>query len=87
MIEKGIRGGISMISTGYGKSINRYMGTKYDASKQSKYITYLDANNLYGWVMSDLLPTDGFKWMNEEELGKWRNYPCILEVDLECPEE
>ena len=37
--------------------------------------------------MSKPLPTGGFEWMNEEELGKWRNYPCILEVDLEYPEE
>ena len=87
MIEKCIRGGISMISNRYGKSNNRYMGTKYDASKPSKYITYLDANNLYGWAMSNPLPTDGFKWINKEELEKWRNYPCILEVDLQYPEE
>ena len=48
MIEKGIRGGVSMISSRYGKSNNRYMGDRYDASKSAKYITYLDTNNLYG---------------------------------------
>ena len=74
MIERGIRGGISMIINRYGKSNNRCMGIKYDASKPSKYITYLDANNLYGWAMSNPLPIDGFEWMNKEELEKWRNY-------------
>ena len=61
MMEKGIRGGVSTISNRYGKSNNRYMGDKYDASKATKYITYLDANNLYGWAMSKPLPTHGFK--------------------------
>ena len=26
-----------------------------DSGKESKYITYLDANNLYGWEMSQYL--------------------------------
>ena len=33
----------------------------YDNSKPSKYITYLDINNLYGWEMSQYLPYSGFK--------------------------
>ena len=33
------------------------------------------------------LPTKGFKWMTEEELQDWKNYTCILEVDLEYPKE
>ena len=85
MFEKGIRGGVSMISNRYGKSNNRYMGNRYDASKPTKYITYLDANNLYGWAMSKPLPTHGFKWMEPNELENWRNYSCVLEVDLEYP--
>ena len=85
MVEKGIRGGVSMISYRYGKSNNKYMGTKYDAKEPSTYITYLDANNLYGWVMSKPLPTHGFKWMKAGQLEYWRNHSCILEVDLEYP--
>ena len=85
MVEKGIRGGVSMISNRYGKSNNRYMGNRYDASKATKYITYLDANNLYGWAMSKPLPTHGFKWMKESELETWENYSCFMEVDLEYP--
>ena len=36
--------------------------------------------------MSKPLPVKDFKWMNEEELQDWKNIPCILEVDLEYPE-
>ena len=46
MIEKGIRGGISMISKRHGKANNKIMGEEYDPSQPSKYITYVDANNL-----------------------------------------
>ena len=83
MVEKGIRGGVSMISNRYGKSNNEYMDDRYDASKPTKYITYLDANNLYGWAMSKPLPTHVFKWMELSELENWENHSCILEVDLE----
>ena len=63
-----------------------YMSDDYDSSKPSKYIQYFGANNLYGWAMLKPLPTHGFKWMNEEELENWRSFSCILEVDLEYPE-
>ena len=85
MVEKGIRGGVSMVSTRYSKANNKYMGDKFNLSEPSKYIQYLDANNLYGAVMSKKLPTHGFKWMNDRELIAWRKIPCILEVDLEYP--
>ena len=85
MVEKGIRGGVSMVSNRYGKANNKYMGDKFVVSEISKYIMYLDANNLYGWAMSKPLPTHGFKWMKDNELEKWENYSCILEVDLEYP--
>ena len=86
MVEKGIRGGISIISNRYGKANNKYMGDKFNFNKPSKYIQYLDANNLYGWAMSKPLPTHGFKWMKANELETWENYSCILEVDLEYPQ-
>ena len=55
-IEKGIRGGTSYIASRFGEANNKYMKS-YDKTKPSKYITYLDANNLYGWAMSQHLPT------------------------------
>ena len=91
-IEKGLRGGISYIANRYGKANNKYM-KKYNKNEPSKYITYLDANNLYGWAMSKYLPTGGFKWLQQIEglnLNQYKedsNKGLILEVDLEYPEE
>ena len=95
MFEKGIRGGISIISNRYGEANNKYM-KGYNKNKPSKYLMYLDANNLYGCAMSEKLPTHGFKWLSSGEMEKlfnnqivqiWEKIPCILEVDLEYPEE
>ena len=86
MIENGIRGGISMISHRHSIANNKYM-EKYDPTKKSKYIMYLDANNLYGHAMAQPLPTDGFRWMDLDELENWKDMPSILEVDLEYPTE
>ena len=87
MVEKGIRGGVSMVSNIYGKANNKYMGDKFNSNEPSKYIQYLDANNLYGWAMSKPLPTHGFKWMKTSELETWDLHSCILEVDLDYPKE
>jgi hypothetical protein len=67
MVEKGIRGGISVISNRYSVANNKYMGPSYDETKPSKFITYLDANNLYGWAMCQPLPTSDFKWIDPED--------------------
>ena len=90
-IEKGMRGGISYIANRYGKANNKYM-KNYNPEEASKYIMYLDANNLYGWAMSQYLPTGEFKWLTEEEvdLSKYNDESekgLVLEVDLEYPEE
>ena len=93
MFEKGIRGGISIISNRYGRANNKYMQKGYNKNIPSKYLMLLDENNLYGCGMSMKLPTHGFKWLTGGEMEK--NYenrhnlnkiPCILEVDLEYPE-
>ena len=52
MIESGIRGGIATISQRHAKTNNEYMETEFDPAEESKFISYLDANNLYGWEMS-----------------------------------
>ena len=85
LFQRGIRGGISMISNRYGTANNKYMGDSYDPSKPSKFIQYLDANNLYGWAMCKPLPVREFRWMTEDELSNWKSIPCILEVDLDYP--
>ena len=59
-IEKGMRGGISYIAKRHSKANNKYMEC-YDSSEKSKHITYLDANNLYGWKMSQYLLYSGLK--------------------------
>ena len=68
-IEKGLRGGVSYIANRYGKANNKYM-KEYDEKAPSKYIMYLDANNLYGWAMSQYLPTGNFKWLSQKQIEK-----------------
>ena len=63
------------------------MGTEFDPTKFSKFISYLDATNLHGWEMSKQLPTSEFEWMTDSELHDWKHPRCILEVDLEYPEK
>ena len=85
MIESGIRGGIATISHRHAKVNKKYMGTEFDPAKESKFISYLDGNNLYGLAMSKQLSTSGFKWMADSELDDWKHLSCFLEVDLEYP--
>ena len=91
MFEKGIRGGISHISKRYAEANNKYM-KDFDKNKPSTFIQYLDANNLYGWAMSQNLPTHGFKWMDIDIPSvlkllekKDTKIGYIFEVDLEYP--
>ena len=86
MVEKGIRGGVSTIMKRYVRSNNKYV-KGYDKESESVFIPYLDANNLYGWAMDNPLPVRDFRWMIEVELGGWKSVSCILEVDLEYPDE
>ena len=74
MVEKDLRGGISYIANRYSKPNNKYM---CDYDKESSFLMYLDANNLYGWAMSQPLPTGGFKWLKED---KWDD---ILKIKKE----
>ena len=86
MIESCIRGGIATISHRHAKANNEYMGTEFDPVEESKFISYLDANNLYGWALSKQLSTSGFNWMTDKELDDWKHLSCFLKVDLEYSE-
>ena len=92
MFERGIRGGITQAVHRYASANNKYMGDLYDPNKESSYLQYLDANNLYGWVMSQLLPTGNFRWVNINPsqihtlaTSKIKGY--LLEVDIRYPTE
>ena len=63
------------------------MGDTFDPESESSYLQYLDANNLYGWAMSQLLPTGGFKWVDVNpkeisELATRTDKGYMLEVDI-----
>ena len=85
-IEKGLRGGNSMVSHRHAIANNRYM-QNFDPSQPDSYLMYLDSNNLYGWAMSQPMPTGDFHWVEFTE--KLLETPAdatngyILEVDLD----
>ncbi|GBN36509.1 hypothetical protein AVEN_10571-1 [Araneus ventricosus] len=89
MLEKDTRGGISQCCNRYGKANNKYM-KDYDKTKESNYLMYLDANNLYGWAMSQFLPYGGFKWGNTNidvtKIPDDSDKGFIIECDLQYPE-
>ena len=76
MFERGIRGGITQSVHRRAAANNPYMSSEYQKSKPTKYLQYLDANNLYGWAMSQPLPTGEFRWI---EFRKDRNPNTIVE--------
>ena len=61
MVEKGTRGGICHAIHGHAKADNKYM-KNFDKNKEWLYFMFLDANNLYGWVMSQKMCVGGFEW-------------------------
>ena len=96
MVEKGTRGGICQAIHRYAKANNKYM-KNYNKDIISSYLMYLDANNLYGWAVSQKLPINGFKWV-EKKLSTFherliKNYHensdtgFFLEVDIDYPKE
>ena len=92
MVERGIRGGITQSVHRWAQANNPYMDSEYDSSKPTRYLQYLDANNLYGWAMSQPLPTGGFKWVDIHldeivELVNCSNRGYLLEVDAAYPRE
>ena len=71
------------------------MGNQFDSTRESHYLQYLDANNPYGWAMSQSLPTGGFKWVsnpdnlkgNISELAKDHEKGYLLEADMSYPHD
>ena len=88
MFEWGIRGGITHAVRKYAAANNPYMGDKFKPNEDTTYLQYLDANNLYGWAMSQPLPTGGFKWADEiSELATRTDKGYLLEVNVSYPKD
>ena len=92
MVKRGIRGGITQSVHRWAAANNPYMGSEYKPSEPTRYLQYLDANNLYGWAMSQPLPTEGFCWVefHSDEIGELVNcsdHGYLLEVDVAYPKE
>ena len=91
-IEKELTGGISYIAKRYAKANNKYMND-YDSKKPSKFKTYLDMNNLYGWGLREYLPYGGFNWLKNIDgfdmisISENSSIGNFLKVDLEYPDE
>jgi len=94
MIERAIRGGVSMIIKRYAKANNKYM-KNYARHIASSFIKYVDMNNLYGGAMCKKLPLNNFRWGTEEEVEQFDiesfdvdgDLGCFVECDIEYPEE
>ena len=95
IVEKGIRGGICHAIYRYAKANNKHI-KNYNIDKEESFLQYLDANNFYGWDMSQKLPVSSFKW--EKDMSKFtkeflKNYDedsdkgYILEVDVKYPKK
>jgi len=92
MIESGMRGGIATISNRHAKANNPHVAG-YDQAQPTQYITYLDANNLYGAAQSEMLPVGGFKYLTADEVAAFdlmsvtpdSQLGYILECDLAYP--
>ena len=93
MVEKGMRGGLAQVVQWHAVANHKYLPS-YDRTKKSVFLQYLDANNLYGYAMSQKLPLDGYKWDNIEKFTSdfVKNYVngdkgYLLEVDVEYPKK
>ena len=94
MIEKGLRGGMTQCSYKKVEANNKYMNETYDENKPSSFISYFDANNLYGLAMTKKLPYDSLKWdysfLTDKKILNYdedSDEGYILEVDLQYPEQ
>ena len=92
MIENSMRGGIATISNRHASANNPHV-EGYDETKPTTFITYLDANNLYGGAMSEPLPTGNFHFLSQPEIDAFDlssippdgDIGYIVECDLQYP--
>ena len=91
--KKGIRGGLCQVTCNYAEANNKYM-KNYDKNKESSFLMYVDANNLYGWAMSKKLPVHIFKLVDDlsmftedfiKSYDKEGDVSYLLVVDVEYP--
>jgi hypothetical protein len=90
--EKSKRGGTTFMNEQYATANNKYISS-HNPDKPSIYLLYLDANNLYGHAMSQILPTGNFKWVHFKHLANLHKLELkpnsqtgyTLEVDMHLP--
>ena len=69
------------------KANNKYMGEQCSPEEESRFLQYIDVNNLYGWAMSQPLPTGEFRWVMPDEIAKCSDKGYQLKVDVKYPKE
>ena len=96
-IDNSLLGGVNGVFEPFIKANNLQMGDKYNPAMPTITILYMDACNLYGYSMSQFLPTGGFTWVDVSTKEDWADFILkqedeqdegyFLEVDLEYPEK
>ena len=95
MFEEGTRQEMCQVTYRYDKANNKYM-MDYDKNKESSFLIYDDANNLYGWSVFKKLPVSDFEWIEKDDISEldddfMKSYDedddigYYLEVDVEYP--
>ena len=93
VFEEGIRGRMCHAIYRYAKGNNKYM-KNYDENRESSFLIYDDANNLYGFSMCKKLPVDDFKWVDDlsifaedfiKDYDKEDDTGYLFAVDVEYP--
>ena len=93
IMERMKRGGLCFVGNKRHVVANNKYINNYDETKESNYLIYLDANNLYGWAMSQYLPYDGIEINNDITIDEVLETPddnkwgYIVECDLRFPKE
>lgn len=93
MLESSIQGGICQVVKRLSRN-NKYFKKTYDSKKKSKYLLYLDVNNLYGHAQRQSLPYENFRWLDQRKIESFdvckisddSDKGYILEVDLHYPQ-